>query len=119
MLNVFFGGTLHQDIKDIQKVRHSDLLRKNRGNHDCSLTPGSKLAEIFGKTEVRVNSLHHQAADRVAPGLTVTARSEDGFIEGLEKDDHPFCLAVQWHPEHMLATEQKKLFAAFVEAALR
>ena len=117
MLNVFRGGTLHQDIKGSQKVKHSDYLHKNRGNHLVSLAPGSRLQAIFGSAEIRVNSLHHQAAEVPAPGLSVAGRSEDGFIEALEDPSHPFCVAVQWHPEHMGRTEQRKLFTAFVEAA--
>ena len=118
LMNVFFGGTLHQDIKDTQKCNHSDFRGKNRGNHAVTLTPGTKLAEIFGAETLIVNSLHHQAADIPGKDLSVSAISEDGFIEGLEHQTHPFCLGVQWHPEHMshASEAQRKLFRAFVDA---
>ena len=76
------------------------------------------LYKIFGKNEVGVNSLHHQAVESVGENLTVSAISEDGFVEGLELNNHPFCVAVQWHPEHMSKTDllQQKLFNEFVKA---
>jgi len=121
LMNVFFGGTLHQDIKDAQKYNHSDFRNKNRGNHAVTLTAGTKLADIFGTQTLIVNSLHHQAADAAAPDLSVAARSEDGFIEALEHKTHPFCLGVQWHPEHMshASEAQRSLFRAFVDACGR
>ena len=66
------------------------------------------------------NSLHHQAIKDVAPGLAVTARSADGLVEAVEIPQHPFALAVQWHPEclpHL--PEHRRLFEAFVEATRR
>ena len=118
MMNVCFGGTLHQDIGHIQKCKHSDFATKNKGTHPVTVLPGTRLAQIMGDGETRVNSLHHQAIDEVAPGLTVAAVSPEGIVEAVEKPDHPFCLAVQWHPEHMskVVPAQQKLFDAFVAA---
>ena len=118
LMNVFCGGSLHQDIKDFQKCTHSDFKNRASGTHTVTLTPGTKLQQILGGTACRVNSMHHQAADRIAPGLTVSAVSEDGIVEALEKPDHPFFLGVQWHPEHMGARDkrQQKSFEVFVEA---
>lgn len=118
MLNVFRGGTLHQDIKGSQQLKHSNRFPLGRGSHRVVLEEGSLLREIYGCRELRVNSLHHQAADRIAPGLTVTARSTDGFVEALEDSSHPFCVAVQWHPEHMVRNGHRCLFEAFVERAM-
>ena len=118
MLNVFFGGTLHQDIVPTQSCRHIQWLGKDTGSHKVTLIRGTKLEKLLGKERIRVNSLHHQAADHVAPGLTVSAVSEDGFIEGVEAPDHPFCVGVQWHPEHMSRyfPGQQRIFDGFVEA---
>lgn len=118
LLNVFHGGTLYQDIKDVQKCEHSHFPSKNRGTHWVTVTPGSHLSELLRQETVKVNSLHHQAVDQVGNGLTVSAVSEDGFIEALELEAHPFCLGVQWHPEHMSKSDpqQQKLFDAFVRA---
>lgn len=118
LLNVFFGGTLHQDIKLTQVSNHSHFPSKNKGIHRVKLFPHTKLARILNENPMTVNSLHHQAVDQVGLGLTVSAFSEDGFIEGLEIIHHPFCIGVQWHPEHMSkkSAVQQKLFDAFVGA---
>lgn len=118
LLNVYFGGTLHQDLKKIQVCKHADFRRRNKGTHPVKLLPRMKLGKILGEDIITVNSMHHQAVDQVGLGLTVSAVSGDGFIEGLEVYLHPFCIGVQWHPEHMGEenTQQQKLFEAFVAA---
>lgn len=118
LLNVFFNGTLHQDIKKTQACKHSHFSSRAKGIHHAKLFPRTKLAQILGEDLIKVNSLHHQAIDKLGPGLTVSAVSEDGFIEGVEVFLHPFCVAVQWHPEHMSKQnpQQQKLFDAFVQA---
>lgn len=118
LLNVFFNGTLHQDIKGIQVCRHSHLPSIRKGAHSVKLYPNTKLGQILGEETVMVNSLHHQAIDVLGPGLTVSAVSQDGFIEGMEVFLHPFCVGVQWHPEHMASIHpgQKRLFESFVKA---
>ena len=118
LLNVFFGGTLHQDIEQIQGCKHSSWRGKNTGTHTVKLQPRTKLESVLQATSARVNSLHHQAVDVLAPGLRAAAVSEDGFVEGLEVPDHPFCIGVQWHPEHMCKHDcvQRKLFDVFVAA---
>ena len=121
LMNVFFGGTLHQDIADVATSCHDDYPRKNRGNHEVSVTRGTKLAEIMGQETFLANSLHHQAVDKVAPALILAARSEDGIVEGVEHPAHPFCIGVQWHPEHMSAYSklQRRIFDAFVDACTK
>ena len=65
-----------------------------------------------------MNTRHHQSLKRVAPSLAVTATAPDGVIEGAERPDSGFCLAVQWHPENFWRTgEFRTLFDAFIEAA--
>lgn len=121
VLNVVRGGTLLQDIAPTQTVQHSDFLRRKRGIHAVTVAPGSLLATALGAEQVRVNSMHHQVAGRVGEGLTVTARSEDGYVEALELTGHPFCLAVQWHPEHMAehCPEEQAIFDLFLMACRR
>lgn len=120
LLNVFCGGTLHQDIKDSQKCSHSDFFTRARGCHQVKIMPHTRLNHIFEEETVKVNSLHHQAVDQVGKDLTISAVSEDGFVEALEITRHPFCIGVQWHPEHMSKRNptQQKLFDAFVEACI-
>ena len=117
-MNVYFGGTLHQDINPMTKCAHVDRETIKSGTHYVTLEKDSKLAKIFGKTEVWVNSLHHQAVDCVGRELIAVAWSPDGFVESVEAPNHSFCIGVQWHPEHMAPTDetQRKLFEAFLEA---
>lgn len=121
LLNVACGGTLYQDIASIQKCKHSDFLKRGKATHKITVNEGTKLFEIFGKSDVGVNSLHHQAVENVGENLIVSAVSEDGFVESLELNNHPFCVAVQWHPEHMSKNDrlQQKLFNEFVKNCKR
>jgi putative glutamine amidotransferase len=87
--------------------------------HEVILEPDSLLARIAGTARWSVNSRHHQAADSVGTNLNVSARDpDDGTIEGLERRDKRFVLAVQWHPEDQIVKhpEQMKLFRRFAEA---
>jgi putative glutamine amidotransferase len=64
-----------------------------------------------------VNSRHHQAIKRLAPGFEVTATAPDGVIEAIECPNATFCLGVQWHPENFWRTgEFRPLFEGFIEA---
>ncbi len=111
LLNVFCGGTLHQHIEN-----HASFDTRAEGCHSITIVPGTKLAQLLPQETVWVNSLHHQCADKIGKGLIVSARAEDGTVEALELPSHPFCVAVQWHPEHLSETreDQQKLFDAFV-----
>ena len=114
VLNAFLGGTLYQDIKPLEHVPHNDHWAKV---HTVTLRRGTLLSEIVGQDTLLVNSQHHQAADKPAPGLVISALSEDGFIEGLERPDARFCLGVQWHPEWLSDADPRAqaLFDAFVK----
>lgn len=118
LLNVYFGGTLHQDLKKLQVCKHRDFRSRRKGKHPVKLLSRMKLGKILGEEIVTVNSMHHQAVNQVGLGLNVSAVSGDGFVEGLELYLHPFCIGVQWHPEHMAQDDpkQQKLFDAFVSA---
>lgn len=117
LLNTVYGGTLYQDIADIKKCSHSDFLKRAKSIHKVSVAKDTKLYGIFGKSEVGVNSLHHQAVESVGENLVVSAVSEDGFVEALELKEHPFCIGVQWHPEHMSKKDalEQKLFDEFIK----
>lgn len=113
VLNVYLGGTLHQHIPG-----HSDFRNRGKGSHTVSVKANTLLSSLVGEEPILVNSMHHQAADATAPNLTVSAVSADGITEALELPEHPFCLAVQWHPEHLSKhrKDQQALFDAFVGA---
>jgi len=94
MINVALGGSLHQDIP----AHRSDDYDQHA--HEVRLEPGSGLAKLYGETGPRrVVSIHHQAIKRLAPGLTVEARAEDGVIEAVRGTGPGYLCAVQWHPE--------------------
>ena len=68
-------------------------------------------------SEMEVNSAHHQAVEKVAPGLRVVARASDGIVEAVEMTDRGFFIGFQWHPERIFERpEQQRIFAAFVDA---
>jgi microsomal dipeptidase-like Zn-dependent dipeptidase/GMP synthase-like glutamine amidotransferase len=103
LINVYFGGTLYQDIPAQRKVqpviRHRQPQTPAMPSHAVSVVPGTQLAAILGNSIPKVNSLHHQAVKDVAPGFRATAYAADGAIEAIEAFPlHPM-LAVQWHPE--------------------
>ena len=69
--------------------------------------------------DATVNSLHSQAVDRLADGLSVEATADDGLIEGFVVRDAPgFALGVQWHPEWQVHADEvsTSIFRAFGEA---
>jgi putative glutamine amidotransferase len=122
VMNVALGGTLYTDIADqlSNTIRHDCALGFPRDYpaHTIKIESGSRLMEIIGDPEIRVNSLHHQGAKQLASTFKVTALSPDGLVEGIEIPDHQFALAVQWHPEEMQASAaMRRLFRAFVDAA--
>lgn len=125
-LNVYLRGTLVQDIP-VEKpgaAQHgaTDLTpdaAKGDLEHAARFAAGSRLAELAGAGEARVNSSHHQSIDRPGQGLQVTATAaEDGIVEGVEwSGDRNWVVGVQWHPERMAGDAfSERLFADFVQA---
>lgn len=115
VMNAALGGDLYQDIKPFEHLPHNDHWAKV---HTVTVRRGTLLSRILGQDTVLVNSQHHQAVDRVAPGFTLAALSEDGIVESIEKPDAGFCLGVQWHPEWLSDADpaMQSLFDAFVNA---
>lgn len=115
VMNAVLGGDLYQDIKPFEHLPHNGHWAKV---HTVTVRRGTLLSRILGQDTVLVNSQHHQAVDRVAPGFTLAALSEDGIVEAIEKPDARFCLGVQWHPEWLSDADpaMQSLFDAFVNA---
>ena len=115
VMNAVLGGDLYQDIKPFEHLPHNDHWAKV---HTVTVRRGTLLSRILGQDTVLVNSQHHQAVDRVAPGFTLAALSEDGIVEAIEKPDARFSLGVQWHPEWLSDADpaMQGLFDAFVNA---
>lgn len=119
LLNVFFGGTLVQDIVSQKQIEECHArIGRERSRHPARIEPGTKLARILGVDELEVNSSHHQAVDAVGPALRVSARSPAGIVEGIETDDDRLIIGVQWHPEELIERREHMLvFEALIAAA--
>jgi len=114
VLNVAFGGTLHQHLPEV--IGHTG---HRAGNAVFTSLPvrtvaGTRLAALLGGS-VEARCYHHQAVDKVGEGLVVSAWDADGVVEALEVPGETFVLAVQWHPEEYL--DDLRLFSAIVDAA--
>lgn len=125
LLNVALGGTLYQDLRhDLPgSIAHRQKQQACHVSHMARLLEGSRIHTIAGSASVHVNSHHHQAVRELAPELLASAWAPDGVIEAVESRNHPFCLAVQWHPERLWdqpgGQVHARLFQAFVNACIR
>jgi putative glutamine amidotransferase len=124
VLNVAAGGTLLQDIPSQHEgaVVHDVPKTKTAMAHAVNVAPGTRLAKLLGERltggTVDVNSRHHQAIRRLAPGFIVSATALDGIVEAIEQPSASFCVGVQWHPENFWRTgEFAALFTGLVHAA--
>lgn len=121
VLNVALGGTLFEHLFD---HIDNDIHRPEGGGwttHDVAVSPGSKLHVAMGVEHVHTVSGHHQALARIAAPLKVVARAEERVVEAVEHVSHPWCIAVQWHPERSAHEDksQHQLFEALVAKACR
>ena len=117
-LNVICGGTLFQHVaEDVMKALcHRDGV-ENCLRHVIEIVPGTKMDQIYGPGEIRINSDHHMAVDQLAPMFRVSATAYDGVIEAYESvDEHWWCLGVQFHPESESASAlDMQVFESFIE----
>ncbi len=121
-INVALGGTLFLHLPEElpRAMPHRDPTGTPH-RHLVLIEPNTRLDEIYGGGELRVNSSHHQAVRQVGSGLRVCATAPDGVIEAIESTDpNWFCIGVQWHPESDTATAlDAQLFECFIQACLR
>ncbi|OHV80038.1 gamma-glutamyl-gamma-aminobutyrate hydrolase family protein [Ensifer sp. LCM 4579] len=125
-LNVFFGGSLYEDISlETNMLTHKEDISLPRDRqydpvHEVTVQDGGKLARILGgNVPIIVNSLHNQGIRILAPGLQCEAVAADGLIEAASVSGTGiFQMGVQWHPEWHAADDvvSRKLFAAFGNA---
>ena len=121
VVNVALGGTLYTHIPD----QLPDALDHSYpGNmrtmlvHDVKIDEGTHMADIFREPILKVNSLHHQGLKDIPSLIRVSGHAPDGLVEAIELSDHPFGLAVQWHPEWLTDQDSmRSLFKNFVQAA--
>ncbi|MCA9084194.1 MAG: gamma-glutamyl-gamma-aminobutyrate hydrolase family protein [Planctomycetaceae bacterium] len=120
LVNVLCGGTLFQDIPEDcpRALHHRDEGEKNL-RHVLEIVPGTRLDDIYGPGEVRVNSHHHMAVNELARPFRVCATCPDGIIEAYESvSDDWYCMGVQWHPESSTASALDiQVFESFIGAA--
>lgn len=120
ILNVALGGDLIQDLPSEGFPPHRQTGPRNAFHHRLALSEDSRLPALLGERELAVNSFHHQAVGRVAPGLRAVGWSEDGVVEALEALEalHPWLIAVQFHPEDLVFNHapSRALFDFFVQA---
>ena len=115
MLNVALGGTLLQHLPDVVGTNRYSLGEGDFARTPCTSSRAPSCRRCSATSSIG-KCYHHQAIDAVGEGLVVTARSDDGTIQAVELPDHPFGVAVQWHPEQD-ADDDVRLFAGLVEAA--
>lgn len=112
MLNVYYGGTLYQDIEACLGISNKVHAPGNYDElHSAEAAEGTRLASVLNSGVIEVNSNHHQCIKDTA--LTVSAKDSEGIIEAVELPGERFVLGVQWHPEWM---KDMRLFEAFVKA---
>lgn len=102
LLNVYAGGTLIPDLDPLNATHQAERFVE----HEVEVAEGTQLAALMGAGLHLINSSHHQAVDRIAPGFRISGRALDGTVEAFEPEEPshgPFMLAVQWHPERMAA----------------
>lgn len=125
LINVYFGGTLYQDIpadyeqedKLTHQVREDGKIKPLF--HKAYMEKEGLLYKLLEVEEIRVNSTHHQAVKDLAPGFKITARSSDGIIEAMEGTGEGFIFSVQFHPERLVLEDPRfdALFYKLIEEA--
>ena len=113
LLNVYKGGTLHQDLKksgfnEIQHQKPYDDAR--RYVHRINIEKETKLEGIVQVNNIEVNSIHHQGIDKLGDDLIISARSEDDVIEGIEITNGWDAIGIQWHPEYLDDEPTSKIY---------
>ena len=121
VLNVAMGGTLYTHLPEEYPGLDHDRPDEDRERvvHRVDLDPESRLARWLGATRLGVNSIHHQGLRTLGRRLRVVGRAEDGLVEAVEVEDHPFGIGVQWHPELLAPHDDTmaRLFRLLVDAA--
>lgn len=124
-MNVAFGGSLHQAVQEVAGLNDHRAPNEESAEtqyahaHAVRLVANGKLANIIGKTEIMVNSIHGQGIDKLGAGLSAEAYAPDGLIEAISVNNAgAFALGVQWHPEWqvMQNPDYLALFNAFGDA---
>ncbi|MBQ9231530.1 MAG: membrane dipeptidase [Prevotella sp.] len=114
-LAMTLDGKVKQDITDIATINHSQSEERSVATHQVNIEKDSILYQLYEKTQLAVNSFHHQAVCECGEKFRVVATSEDGIIEAMESAEFKPILGVQWHPECL--EEGLPIFKWIVEEA--
>src|SRR5262249_41558591 len=112
LMNVHFGGTLHQDLYAVYKDALDHGTSGQTALHSIAIADNSFLAAALGKNAV-VASRHHQAVSRLAKDFRIVAESPDGVIEAIERNN---LIGVEWHPESDATGEA--IYSMLIERAM-
>ena len=114
LINVALGGTLHQDTRTF--YAETPQIRSILSSKKVYLTANSRLRKIFNVDTCLVNSLHHQAVNKLGIDLIISAKEDNKIVQAIEHTKHPFMIGVQWHPEYLPHIKlQQRLFKSLVE----
>ncbi len=120
VINVAMGGTLYEHLPEQfpgNVIHDNHNLPRNFMAHSVRVELDNHLSKLFSTNQLDVNSLHHQGVRKLAQELLPTAYAPDGLIEAFEIPGFSFGMAVQWHPEELLANAgMRKLFEEFVHS---
>jgi putative glutamine amidotransferase len=109
IINVALGGTLRQEINGVSSIPHVLPEQDENNYHPVRFEKASIISKIYPeKKSLVVNSIHHQAVDKLGDGLVIEAMSEDDVVEAISLETSDFVLGVQWHPEFMTSGENEK-----------
>ncbi|MBT8361596.1 MAG: gamma-glutamyl-gamma-aminobutyrate hydrolase family protein [Desulfobacterales bacterium] len=116
LINVACGGSLLQDIDLLRQ--HTSPGRSLLPSKQVRISSTTRLIQVLRKSEIKVNSLHDQAIDRVGIGLQSVAFDHDNFIQAIESSNAQPLIGVQWHPEYLFfLPTQFRIFRWLVEEA--
>ena len=116
-LAVALNGKVHQDlyagIGGELLAHDQEPTERHIATHRVRIVPGSRLAGIFGKEELAVNTFHHQSVKTLPQGFAINATATDGVIEGMEATDGRSIIGVQWHPESFIMNHDRCMMPLF------
>lgn len=124
LVSILHGGNIIQHIPDNpqfinhEQSHHPDFKLYSKPYHEVTIDKKSKFYSITKLEKISVNSSHHQAVKDVGKGIVAVGKAADGIVEAIEKVDHPFCIGVQWHPEHKSSASDELLFEEFVKQSI-
>ena len=115
LINVGMGGTLYQDLPSQKPsdINHRQQEAGTVATHSVSVVEGSLMHQILGEKEIQVNTFHHQAIKKLAPGLKIVGWANDSVPEMIEAYPNRQILGTQFHPEIFTANGDKLLGKLF------